>query len=290
MPSDLLTTYQDAEKKGVAVGHFNVSDLTTLKGVVEAAKELKVPVIIGASEGERQFLGDHQLAALVRSYRDETGLPIFLNADHTHTLEKAVSAAKAGFDSIVFDLSALPFEENIQKTKEAITVLKKINPAILIEGEIGDIGTGSQIHETIPDLSKGLTSPEEAKNYVDATGVDILAPAVGNMHGMVASMIHGTDKKRLDLKRISEIKSATGSLITLHGASGTNDDDLRKAIAAGINIIHMNTELRVAWRNSLDKVLSEHKQEVVPYKILPPVVDAVRQVALSRLKLFNNLK
>ena len=159
----------------------------------------------------------------------------------------------------------------------------------VIEGEIGDIGTGSQIHDTIPDLSKGLTSPKEAKNYVDATGVDILAPAVGNMHGMVTSMIEGKDKKRLDLKRISEIKDATGSLITLHGASGTNDDDLRKSIAAGINIIHMNTELRVAWRQSLDRVLSEHKQEVVPYKLLPPVVDAVRQVALSRLKLFNNL-
>jgi fructose-bisphosphate aldolase, class II len=190
---------------------------------------------------------------------------------------------------IVFDLSALPIEGNIRNTRDAIGVLKKINPAILIEGEIGDIGTGSQIHETIPDLSKGLTSPEEAKRFVEATGVDILAPAVGNMHGMVKSMMQGEDKKRLDLKRIFEIKGATGSLLTLHGASGTNDDDLRKSIAAGINIIHMNTELRVAWRQSLDNTLSEHKQEVVPYKILPPVVDAVKQVALSRLKLFNNL-
>ena len=172
---DLLTTYKDAEEKGV----------------VDAAKELKVPVIIGASEGERKFLGDLQLAALVRSYREETGLPIFLNADHTHSLEAAIAAAKAGFDSIVFDLSALPLEENIQRTREAIAVLKKINPAILIEGEIGDIGSGSQIHDTIPDLSKGLTSPEEAKKFVDATEVDILAPAVGNMHGMVASMIQG---------------------------------------------------------------------------------------------------
>jgi fructose/tagatose bisphosphate aldolase len=109
------------------------------------------------------------------------------------------------------------------------------------------------------------------------------------MHGMVASMIQGKDKKHLDLKRISEIKSATGSLITLHGASGTNDDDLSKSIAAGINIIHINTELRVTWRRSLNKVLSEQEQEVVPYKILPPVVDAIRDVALSRLKLFNNL-
>ena len=286
---DLLATYRDAEKKGVAVGHFNVSDLTALKAVVDAARELNVPVVIGASEGERKFLGDYQLAALVKSFRDETGLSVFLNADHTHSLEGAVAAAKSGFDSIVFDLSALPFEENIQKTKEAIEVLKNINPSILIEGEIGDIGTGSQIHDTVPDLSRGLTSPEEARKFVEATGVDILAPAVGNMHGMVASMIQGNDKKHLDLKRISQIKSVTGSLITLHGASGTNDDDLRKSIAAGINIIHINTELRVAWRRSLGKALSEQRGEVVPYKILPPVVDAIREVALSRLKLFNNL-
>jgi ketose-bisphosphate aldolase len=285
---DLIATYRDAEKKGVAVGHFNVSDLTALKAVVAAAQELKVPVVIGASEGERKFLGDLQLAALVKSVRDETGLSVFLNADHTHSLDAAIAAAKAGFDSIVFDLSALPFEENIEKTKQAIGVLKKINPAILIEGEIGDIGTGSQINDTVPDLSKGLTSPEEAKKFVDATGVDILAPAVGNMHGMVASMIQGKEKKHLDLRRISEIKSATGSLITLHGASGTNDDDLRKSIAAGINIIHINTELRVAWRQSLEKALSDHRQEVVPYKILPPVIDAIREVALSRLKLFNS--
>ena len=286
---NLLTTCRDAEKNSVAVGHFNVSTLTALKAVVAAAQELQVPVIIGASEGERKFLGDHQLAALVRSFREDTGLRIFLNADHTHSLEAAIAAAKAGFDAIVFDLSALPFEENIRQTKEAISVLKKINPDILIEGEIGDIGTGSQIHDSIPDLSAGLTSPEQAKKFVDSTGVDILAPAVGNMHGMSASMVSGNTRKRLDLKRISEIKAATGSLITLHGASGTDDDDLQKAIAAGINIIHINTELRVAWRQSLDKSLAEHKNEVVPYKILPPVVDAIRQVALSRLKLFNNL-
>lgn len=286
---DLFETYQEAEKKGVAVGHFNVSNLTTLKGVVEAAQELHVPVVIGASEGERKFLGDHQLSALVKSFRSETGTPIFLNADHTHSLESAVAAVKAGFDSVVFDLSALPFEENIKQTKQAIDVLKKINPAFLIEGEIGDIGTGSQIHESIPDLSKGLTTAEEAKRYVEATGVDILAPAVGNMHGMVASMIQGKEKKHLDLKRISEIKSATGSFLTLHGASGTNDDDLRNCIKAGITVIHINTELRVAWRQSLEQSLSEHKQEVVPYKILPPVIDAIRQVASSRLKLFNNL-
>ena len=168
-------------------------------------------------------------------------------------------------------------------------MLKGINPSILIEGEIGDIGTGSDIHEMTPDLSKGLTTPEQAKHFVEATGVDILAPAVGNMHGMVQSMVQGKTKKHLDIERIAEIKRTTGSLITLHGGSGTNDDDFVKAIAAGINIIHVNTELRVAWRRSLDEALSKQPGEVVPYKILPAVVDATRHVARSRLKLFNKL-
>jgi fructose-bisphosphate aldolase class II len=286
---DLRNVLSQAQKNGVAVGHFNVADFVIAKAVFASAQELKVPVIIGVSEGERKFLGVRQIAALVRSLREEFDLPIFLNADHTHSLAKAVEAAKAGFDAIVFDLSALPIEENVRQTKAAVEALKAISPAILIEGEIGDIGTGSEIHDAAPDLSKGLTTPEEAKQYVDATGVDILAPAVGNMHGMLQSMVQGEAGKRLDLPRISQIKSATGALITLHGGSGTDDEDLRKAIAAGINIVHMSTELRVAWRRGLEESLATQPQEVVPYKILSVVVEAVKQVATSRLKLFNKL-
>jgi fructose-bisphosphate aldolase, class II len=251
---------------------------------------LNVPVMIGVSEGERAFLGVRQISAVVRSLRDEFDFPIFLNADHTHSLASAVEAAKAGFDAIVFDLSALPFEDNIRQTKVAVETLKTINPGILIEGEIGDIGTGSEIHDSAPDLSKGLTSPEQAKQYVEETGVDILAPAVGNMHGMLQSMVQGKTRKRLDLARIAQIKSATGALITLHGASGTDDEDLRKAIAAGINIVHINTEIRLAWRHGLEEGLAKDPQEVVPYKILPAVIGAVKDVATSRLQLFNKLK
>ena len=286
----LREVLQQAQKNGVAVSHFNVSDLVTLKAVFDAARELKVPVMVGVSEGEREFLGVRQIAALVRSLREEFDFPIFLNADHTHSLAKAVEAAKAGFDSIVFDLSALPFEENVRQTKEAIAALKAINPDILVEGEIGDIGTGSEIHDAAPDLSRGLTSPEEAKRYVEATGVDILAPAVGNMHGMLKSMVQGETKKHLDIARIAAIKAATQIPLTLHGGSGTNDDDFRRAIAAGINIVHINTELRVAWRRGLEEGLAKKPDEVVPYKILPVAVEAVKQVALSRLRLFNGIK
>jgi fructose-bisphosphate aldolase class II len=278
---------QEAQQSGAAIGHFNISDLVLLKAVFASARELNVPVLVGLSEGEREFVGVRQIAAFVRSLREEFDFPIFLSADHTHSLAKAVEAAKAGFDSIIFDLSALPFEENVRQTKQAVEALKAINPSILVEGEIGDIGTGSEIHDVSPDLSKGLSTPEEAKHFVESTGVDILAPAVGNMHGMLRSMVQGETKKRLDIERIAGIKRAVRVFLTLHGGSGTDDQDLRKAIAAGINIAHINTELRVAWRDGLEHGLAKQPGEVVPYKILPSAVESVKQVVASRLRLFN---
>jgi fructose-bisphosphate aldolase class II len=275
------------EKEGAALGHFNVADLVLLKGVLAAAAEIGVPVMVGTSEGERDFFGTHELAAVVKSLREESGVPVFLNADHTHSLAKAVAAVKAGFDSVVADFSALPFAENVSRTKEAVEALKAINPSLLVEGEIGNIGSGSEIHDTVTKEFRNLTTPEEARQFVAATGIDVLAPAVGNMHGMLKSMVQGKEKKRLNIERIGEIKKAAGVFLTLHGGSGTDDTDFRNAIAAGINIIHINTELRVAWRGSLEDSLKRQPNEVVLYKILPPVIDSVKQVVSSRLKLFS---
>jgi fructose-bisphosphate aldolase class II len=281
---NVLTRLQE---QGAALGHFNVADLVLIKAVLAAAVEVRVPVIVGASEGERDFLGTCELAALVKVRREEHGFPVFLNADHTHSLAKAEEAAKAGFDAVVIDFSAFPFDTNVSRTKEAVEAIKAINPAILAEGEIGDIGTGSEIHETVHNDFRNLTTPEEARQFVDSTGIDILAPAVGNMHGMLKSMVQGKAKKRLNIQRIAEIKQATGVFLTLHGGSGTDDEDFRSAITAGINIIHINTELRVAWRRSLEDSLTRQPNEVVPYKILPLAVDSVKQVVASRLKLFS---
>ncbi len=275
------------QQQGAALGHFNVADLVLLNAVVAAAVEVRVPVIIGASEGERDFLGTYELAALVKIMRGEHDVPIFLNGDHTHSLAKAVEAARAGFDAVVIDFSALPFDQNVSRTKETVEAIKAINPAILAEGEIGDIGSGSEIHETVHNEFRNLTTPEEARQFVDSTAIDILAPAVGNMHGMLESMVQEKTKKHLNIERIAQIKKAIGVFLTLHGGSGTDDVDFVRAIAAGINIIHINTELRVAWRRSLEGSLTRQPNEVVPYKILPPVVDSVKQVVTSRLKLFG---
>ena len=279
-----------ADAQGVAVGHFNVADLIGVKAVFEAAREQNVPVILGASEGERQFVGVRQIAAIVKSLREEYDFPVFLNADHTHSLGSAIEAANAGFDWIVFDVSVLPIEENIRQTKAAVDAVKAIRPDILVEGEIGDIGSGSEIHDAAPDLRRGLTTPAEARQFVHETRIDTLAPAVGNMHGMLASMVAGETKKRLDIERIRAIKKETQTFMTLHGASGTNDDDLRSAIAAGMTVVHINTEVRLAWRQGLDSALAAHPSEIVPYKILPEVVDSVKERVASRLTLFNGAR
>jgi len=285
--TSLLQALQQADARKTAVGHFNVSDLVTLYAVVEAARQQEVPVVVGASETERRFLGIPQLVAIVRSLRETEGPPIFLNADHTHSLRGAVEAAKAGFDWVVCDFSSLPFEENVRQTKEAVLALKALRPDILVEGEIGDIGSGSQIHESAPDIRRTLTTPDEARQFVEETGIDTLAPAVGTMHGVLRSMLKTDAKKRLDVPRIQAIKQRTGMFMTLHGASDTDDADLRAAITAGITVIHISTELRLAWRRGIETSFAKQLDEVSPPTLLTPVIEAVKGTVAARLALFS---
>src|SRR3984957_224845 len=190
-----------------ALGHFNFSDLVVLKAVADVARQLDVPVVVGVSEGEREFVGVRQAAALVKSYREEYGQPIYLNADHTHSLEKSIEAARAGFDSIVFDLSKLPFEENAKQTKQAVEILKGINPDIIVEAEVGYIGSSSTIHDAKPQNLDPLTTPEQAKQFVDETKIDAFAPSVGTTHGMLKSMLTGNEHKHLDRNQIQRTEA-----------------------------------------------------------------------------------
>lgn len=284
----------DSDAKGYALPHFNVSDLTALKAIVFAAKELNKPVMIGVSEGERDFVGVKQIAALVKIYREELNTPIFLNADHTHSLEGIKIAADAGFDEVLFDGSKLPLEENLKQTKEAVAIAKAINPEIIVEGELGYIGSASAILENTPEgaalSSEMFTKPEEALAFIKETGIDVFSPAVGNMHGLLKSMVTGEVKKRLDIARIGEIKKMCGVFMTLHGGSGTDDNDFVAAIKAGINIVHVSTELRLAWRRGIEKDLKEKPSEVAPYKLLTGAEEEVRKVVLERMKLFYGTK
>jgi fructose-bisphosphate aldolase, class II len=284
----LRETLRAAAEKKVGVGHFNISDLAGLKAILEVAKELGVPVMIGTSEGEREFVGVKNAVALVRNAREQ-GIAAFLNADHTHSLEKAKEAIDAGYDEVLFDGGKLPLEENIRQTKEVVAYARSVNPEILIEGELGYIGSGSVILTELPKDAaikpEDLTKPEDARRFVQETGVDMLAPAVGNIHGMFAN----APSPRLDIPRIKALKEAVGIPIVLHGGSGTADEDFTAAIAAGITVVHINTEIRKAWRDGVVEALRAAPSEVTPYKILNGAILEVKHVITRRLKLFNGL-
>ena len=238
------------EKEKKAIGHFNISNVEMLWGIFRAAKELDLPVIIGVSEGERQFIGVKQCVALIKTIREEYNYPIYLNADHTYSVEKVKEAIDAGFDSVIYDGAKLSVEENIKNTKECVDYARASGRDVLVEAELGYIGQSSKVLDAIPegvDLKAGLTTPEMAKDFVEKTGVDLFAPAVGNIHGM---MRVGHDP-RLEIDLIKEIRETAGVPLVLHGGSGTVDEDFVHAIYAGISIVHISTELRVAFRKDL---------------------------------------
>ena len=279
----------EAGEKGIAIGHFNISNLEILRGIFEAAKKLDLPVIIGTAEGEQNFIGTKQAVALVKSLREEYDYPIFLNADHHYSFDKVKEAVDAGYDAVIFDATGLSFEDNIKVTKQCVDYAKSINPNIIVEAELGFIGSSSKVLDGIPEgvkiTEEFLTKPEEAKRFVAETGIDMLAPAVGNIHGM----LKGGKDPALNIQRIKEIKQAVGIPMVLHGASGNSAEDIKAAIAAGMSCVHINTEIRVAFRQALVKSLQDNPDEVAPYKYMKTSISAVEKVVEEKLKLFSNL-
>ena len=285
----LREVIRDAESNHVAVGHFNISNIEGLWAIFHAARNLNLPVIIGLSEGERDFVGVKQAVALVKSIREEFDYPIFINADHTYSFERAKEAVDAGFDAVIFDGAKLPIDENIKTTKQCVEYARSKNPDILVEAELGYIGTSSKILDEIPEgagvSEETLTSAEDAARFVAETGVDLFSPSVGNIHGMLRNM----PNPRLNINRVHAIKEVARVPLVLHGGSGIADQDFTDAIKAGISIVHINTEIRVAYRDAVKQAITEHPDEVAPYKIMKSAVSAMEKVISERLKLFNHL-
>jgi fructose-bisphosphate aldolase class II len=283
----LRETVHEALKHNSAIGHFNVSTLDGIWAVVDAARNLSLPVIIGISEGERDYVGVKQAAAIIKSIREETKLPIYLNADHTYSFERVKEAIDAGYDSVIYDGAQHSFEDNVAEAKKCVEYAnqsKNSGHEVLVEGELGFIGTSSKILDAIPaGAAVGeaqMTKPEDALRFVEETGVDMLAPAVGNIHGVV----RGGDPA-LNTKRVEEISKAVKIPLVLHGASGNTADDIEKSVRGGVAIVHINTELRIAYRLGLAKSLSDNPDEVAPYKYLKPAKMAMQKTVEEKLKI-----
>ena len=281
----LREVVQEYKKAGRAVGHFNISDSNQLRAIALAAKEIGLPAIIGLSEGEREYFPISHARALVSIYQAD-GIPLYLNADHTYGLDKAKQAIDDGVDSIVVDGAKLVVEQNILLVKQVVSYARSSKRDVVVEGELGYIGSSSKQLDELPEGVgiENLTTAADAKEFVVSTGVDCFAPAVGNVHGMLKNAA----EPRLHPERVKEIAGMTGLPLVLHGASGNTEEDIKACIAAGVAIVHINTELRVMYRDRLYDTIRSNQGEVAPYKFLTPAVTKMKEYVTGKLKLFSS--
>lgn len=277
----LREVIQEYKAAGKAIGHFNFSDSNQLKAIIDASRETGLPVIAGLSEGEREYFPFMQARALVELYQKQ-GTEIYLNADHTYSSELVQRAIAAGVDSVVVDGAKLPTQENIALLSSCVAFARAAGRDIVVEGELGYIGQASKQLDSLPEgvTEANLTTPEDAKAFVEATGVDCFAPAVGNVHGMLKTAA----EPRLHPERVKAISEATGVPLVLHGASGNTPEDIVACIKAGVAIVHINTELRVLYRDSLRASLEG--DETTPYKFLAPATAAMQAFLAAKMRLF----
>lgn len=284
-----------AQKSNWVIPHFNISTADMLQTIIEVCYELQSPVIIGLSEGEADFIG-YDIARILTTYwRDQSKLPIFLNADHHHSLERAKQAIDNGFDSVNIDCSLQPENENIAETKAVVEYAHKnarswsvhfsvwsVHFSVNVEGEIGALATQSSevLKKKVKIDPATLTTPEQAKRFVNLTEVDRLTVAVGTLHGIEPS----GRNPHIDIERLKEIAKVVRVPLTLHGGSGTPVGDIKKALPYLSNI-HINTDLRVAYTKGLR---SEVDDTTTPYKYLQPANDELRKVVREKIKLFGS--
>jgi ketose-bisphosphate aldolase len=286
-PKEILKSAQSGK---YAVGAFNFSTAEILKAIVTAAKDAKSPLIVATSEGEAKFIGMREAAALVSAWSAATKLPIILNLDHGKSPELIKKAIAAGYSAIHFDGSHLPYLENLAQTKKVVDyvrgVEKTFDRQIIVEGELGYLRGSSSLHkEALKIEPEDLTSADQAEDFIAHSGVDSLAVVIGNAHGVFAA-----GEEKLNLDRLDEIRRAIGTqaFLVLHGGSGISEKDIKKAIKSGIVKININTELRLAYKEAIEKEIEEEPSETTPYKIMTPALEAVKIVAEGKIKLFGS--
>lgn len=275
---------EKAQNEGYAIGAFNAGDLEIIKGIIQAGAELRSPLIIEASPRETKFFGAKNFDCVLENSKQETGLPILANLDHASGLEEAQEGIESGFELIHFDGSSLSYEENVKITQ--VLVKEAHSKGILVEAEIDKILGDSSPHDSGSESIQAMgnyTDPEKAAEFVAKTGCDILAVFIGNLHGTYL------EPPRLDLDRLRMIREKVPCFFSLHGGSGLLAEDVQRAVQIGkIVKINVNTELRVAYRETLENVL-KGSEEVAIYKIMPPVVAAIQKVVEEKIRLFGSV-
>ena len=279
--------FERARKGHYALGAFNLDNQETLKAVVQAAKKKKAPVLVEVSHGEVVALGLDNVRDMVDNYKADYGVEMYVNLDHSPSVDAAIAGIAAGFECIHIDISQANHnatdEEIIAKTKEVVRAAKLTGA--MVEAEPHYFGGSSNFHPEKIDyeeIKKTFSTPEGSKAFVGATGIDTFAAAVGNLHGKYPI------PKRLDLDLLRSIRAAIDCNISLHGGSDTPGHYFVEAVKIGVTKVNINSDMRYAYRETLEKVLKENKTEYAVVKLMDEVIAAVQKVVESKIDTFNS--
>jgi fructose-bisphosphate aldolase class II len=276
-----------SRRERFAVGAFNVDNQETLVAIARAAQVKSSPVLVEVSQGEVDAIGLANLRDMVDNYRAELGIEMYMNLDHSPSVEAAKAGVDAGFEFIHIDLSQAKQDatddEIIAATREVVAYARRTGA--LVESEPHYFGGSSNVHAEEIDyeeVRKTFSTPEGARAFVDATGIDTFAAAVGNLHGRYPV------PKVLDLELLQRIRDAIGGYISLHGGSGTPGHFFRSAAEIGVSKVNLNSDMRYAYRTTLERQLREHPDEYAIVRLIGPVIRAVQDVVEEHIDLYGS--
>lgn len=270
---------QAAEAGKYAVGAFNCNNMEIIQAIITAAELEKSPVIVQASQGAIKYAGLAYIVAMTRVAAEAASVPVCLHLDHGTSFEQVMQCIRQGFSSVMIDGSKLPLEENIELTNRVLAVARAVG--VSVEAELGRIG-GTEDNVSVSEREAFFTDPEEAKYFVDKTGVDALAVAVGTAHGRYKGV------PKLDFPRLQKIRELTGVPLVLHGSSGVPDEAIREAVALGVRKINIDTNIREAFVKGLREALAKDPEEIDPRKILGPAKEEMIAVIREKIRLFGS--
>lgn len=278
---------QRSRQQGFAVGAFNIDNQETLIAIAQAAQKLNAPVLVEVSDGEVKAMGIDNVRDLVDNYKAQYGIEMYINLDHSPTVEDCKRAIDAGYEFIHIDISQANHdateEEIIEKTKEVVEYAKFTGA--LVESEPHYFGGGSNVFKEAIDyeeVKKTFSTPEGSKAFTEATGIDTFAAAIGNLHGKYPV------PKQLDLELLQRIRDSISCQISLHGGSGTPLEYFEKAAKIGVSKININSDMRYTFRKELEKVLAENPDEYAVVKLMPQVYGAVQAVVEEKINAFGS--
>lgn len=265
-----------ANENYYSVGGFNINNLEFIKAIIEAANEMKAPVVLQAGEKAIKYMGIDYLMGMVGAAEKEVNIPIALHLDHGSSFESIMRCIRKGFSSVMIDGSKYPFEENITLTKKIVEAAHSVN--VSVEAELGRIG--GQEDEVISEVM--LTDTQEALEFVNRTGVDALAIAIGTAHGVYKG------EPKIDFERLKDIKSKINIPLVLHGASGLSEEDLKKAVSLGINKVNINTDFMQAFTYQVVEKIKNDPQVYDPREYLGPGKDGIVEKVKEKIELLGS--